>query len=87
VWKTTPLEWARVSEGRYMLQTSSTISPMQLLAMTQGLIIHQSLYCAAKLGVADLLKDGPQTCSDLARTLKVNESALYRLLLSFSANE
>jgi hypothetical protein len=53
---------------------------MQLLAMTQGLIIHQALYSAAKLGVADLLKDGPQTCSDLARTLKVNESALYRIL-------
>ena len=63
-----------------MLQTSSTTSPMQLLAMTQGLIIHQALYSAAKLGVADLLKDGPQTCSDLARTLKVNESALYRIL-------
>ena len=48
--------------------------------MTQGLIIHQALYSAAKLGVADLLKDGQQTCSDLARTLKVNESALYRIL-------
>jgi hypothetical protein len=63
-----------------MLQTSSTTSAMQLLAMTQGLIIHQALYSAAKLGVADLLKDGPQACSDLARTLKVNESALYRIL-------
>ena len=63
-----------------MLQTSSTTSPMQLLDMTHGLIIHQALYSAAKLGVADLLKDGPQTSSDLARTLKVNESALYRIL-------
>jgi hypothetical protein len=63
-----------------MLRIASTTSPMQLLAMTQGLIIHQALYSAAKLGVADLLKDGPQTCSDLARTLKVNESALYRIL-------
>lgn len=63
-----------------MLQTSSTTSPMQLLAMTQGLIIQQALCSAAKLGVADLLKDGPQTSSDLARTLKVNESALYRIL-------
>ena len=63
-----------------MLQTSSTTSPMQLLDMTHGLIIHQALYSAAKLGVANLLKDGPQTSSDLARTLKVNESALYRIL-------
>jgi hypothetical protein len=63
------------------LQTSSAITmPMQLLAMTHGLPIHQVLYAAAKLGVADLLKDGPQTSSELARNLKVDESALYRIL-------
>jgi SAM-dependent methyltransferase len=38
------------------------------------------LYSAAKLGVADLLKDGPRTASELARNLRVNESALYRIL-------
>ncbi len=62
------------------LQTSSAATPMQLLAMTNGLAIHQALYAAAKLGVADLLKDGAQTSSDLARNLNVNESALYRVL-------
>ena len=62
------------------LQTSSTATPMQLLSMTQGLVIHQALYSAAKLGVADLLKGGPQTSSALARSLHVNESALYRIL-------
>jgi hypothetical protein len=62
------------------LPTSSTATPMQLLSMTQGLVIHQALYSAAKLGVADLLKDGPQTSSALARNLNVNESALYRIL-------
>jgi hypothetical protein len=61
-------------------ENSSTATPMQLLGMTHGLIIHQALYAAAKLGVADLLKDGPQTSSNLARNLKVNESALYRIL-------
>ncbi|MGB2666566.1 MAG: methyltransferase [Candidatus Acidiferrum sp.] len=60
--------------------TSSTETPMRLLSMSHGLIIQQALYCAAKLGVADLLKDGPQTSSELARDLKVNESALYRIL-------
>jgi SAM-dependent methyltransferase len=62
------------------LQTSSTATPLQLLGMTNGLIINQALYAAAKLGVADLLKDGAQTSSDLARKLNVNESALYRIL-------
>jgi SAM-dependent methyltransferase len=61
-------------------QTSSTEMPMRLLSMSHGLIIQQTLYCAAKLGVADLLKDGPQISSELARDLKVNEPALYRIL-------
>jgi len=61
-------------------QTLSTAAPAQLLDMVQGLVIHQALYAAAKLGVADLLKDSPQTCSALAGSLQVNESALYRIL-------
>ena len=61
-------------------QTSSTETPMQLLSMTNGLVIHQALYAAAKLGVADLLKDGAQTSSNLAGQLNVNETALYRIL-------
>lgn len=61
-------------------QTSSTATPLQLLSMTNGLIVNQALYAAAKLGVADQLKDGAQTSSDLARKMKVNESALYRIL-------
>jgi hypothetical protein len=32
------------------------------------------------LGIADLLKDGERTSSDLARKLQVNEPALYRIL-------
>ena len=59
---------------------SSTESPMHLLSMSHGLIIQQALYSAAKLGIADLLNEGPQTCKELARHLEVNESALYRIL-------
>jgi hypothetical protein len=65
-------------------QTSSSATPpatpLQLLDMTNGLVTHQALYAAAKLGVADLLKNGAQTSSDLAHQLNVNESALYRIL-------
>jgi hypothetical protein len=62
------------------LSATPTATPLQLLGMTNGLVIHQALYAAAKLGVADLLKDGARTSSDLARQLNVNESALYRTL-------
>jgi SAM-dependent methyltransferase len=61
-------------------QTPSSITPMHLLGMTHGLVIHQALYSAAKLGIADLLRGGPLTSSELARNLNVNESALYRIL-------
>jgi hypothetical protein len=62
------------------MHNTSTGTPMQLLSMSHGLVIQQALYSAAKLGVADLVKDGPQTSSELARELKVNESALCRIL-------
>jgi hypothetical protein len=61
-------------------ETWSTEIPLQLLGMTNALVIQQALYAAAKLGVADLLKDGAQTSSDLAGQLNVKESALYRIL-------
>lgn len=56
-------------------------SPQQLLAMaTNGLTLHQTLYVAAVLGVADQLEGGPAETSALARRLEVDESALYRVL-------
>jgi hypothetical protein len=57
-----------------------TETPLHLLGMSHGMIIQQALYSAAALGIADLLKDGPQTSTELARHLQVNESALYRIL-------
>jgi hypothetical protein len=61
-------------------QPTPDASLTQLLRMADGLIIHQSLYAAAKLGVADLLADGPQTTAQLAGQLEVKESPLYRTL-------
>jgi hypothetical protein len=48
--------------------------------MTDGLIVHHCLGAAAKLGIADLLKDGARSTENLAATLEVNEDALYRTL-------
>ncbi len=59
---------------------ASTVKPMDLLRMADGLIIHQALYAAAKLGVADLMQDGPRTAADLACQLQVHDAALYRIL-------
>ena len=54
--------------------------PAVLLRARDGLILHQTLYVAAKLGVADHLEEGWRSAADLARELKVNEDSLYRVL-------
>ncbi len=64
---------------------ASTVKPMDLLRMADGLIIHQALYAAAKLGVADLMQDGPRTAADLACQLQVHDAALYRILRALAS--
>jgi len=53
--------------------------------MADGLIIHQALYVVAKLGVADLMQNGPRTAADLAHQLQVHEAALYRTLRALAS--
>ena len=60
--------------------TPSATAASQLLQVRDGLVLHQALYAAAKLGVANLLRDSARTATELARELEVNESALYRVL-------
>lgn len=48
--------------------------------MGDGLIVHQALYAAAALSLADLLDGNARTTLDLAAQLAVNEDALYRLM-------
>jgi len=61
-------------------QSASPATALELLQMTDGLIVHQSLCAAATLGIADLLKDGARSTADLAATLRVNDDALYRTM-------
>lgn len=58
----------------------SSTAAIQLLRITHGVILHQSLCAAANLGIADLLKNGGRTCSELAAVLSADEDALYRVL-------
>jgi hypothetical protein len=52
----------------------------QISRMLSGYWISQALYVAAKLGLADLLKDGPRTADELASATKSHPRSLYRLL-------
>jgi hypothetical protein len=69
-----------IRDGTMGTKSASTATPLHLLRMTDGLIVHQSLSAAARLGIADLLKDGARSSADLAAKLQVNEDALYRTL-------
>ena len=61
-------------------QAPSNPLPAVLLRARDGLILHQTLYVAARLGVADRLEEGWHSAGELARELKVNEDSLYRVL-------
>lgn len=55
-------------------------SPEQFLRKVTGYWISQSIYVAAKLGVADELINGPQTSQELAKKLGCHDGSLYRVL-------
>ena len=51
-----------------------------LTQMIMGFRVSQMVHVAAKLGIADLLKSGPQTAGDLAQATSTHAPSLYRLL-------
>lgn len=62
-------------------QTSQSVPPqVAMMQMATGYWVSQSLYAAAKLGIADLLKDGPKSYNELATATAVKARPLYRLL-------
>lgn len=67
------------------IEPGSAATPVQLLRLTDGLIVHQALFAAATLGVADLLQNGPRTVREVADELKVRESALHRILRALAS--
>jgi hypothetical protein len=63
--------------------------PPQLVLqqMIQGFQVTQCIYVAAKLGIADLLKDGPRTSEDLAQATSTHAPSLYRVLRLLTADD
>src|ERR1019366_9442581 len=57
----------------------------QLSRLVNGYWHTQTIYVAAKLGIADLLKDGPRSAEELASTTRTNPRALYRLLRALAS--
>src|SRR5262245_20835671 len=70
--------WARNALDKLM--RASTPPQAHVFGVLDGHKITKCLCVAMRLGVADQLNNGPQACSDLARVLKVNADALYRVM-------
>jgi hypothetical protein len=58
---------------------------LAVLQMATGYWVSQSIYVAAKLGIADLLKDSPKSCDELATATGTNAPSLYRVLRALAS--
>jgi O-methyltransferase domain/Dimerisation domain len=70
-------------------ETSTTAGasppPVTLLQMMTGYWVSQAVYVAAKLGIADLLVDGPVGCDDLAAATRTHAPSLQRTLRALAS--
>jgi SAM-dependent methyltransferase len=75
------------SPNRSAVETIGEISPQPpaLFLMATGYWLSQAIYVAAKLGLADFLKDGPQSCSALAVATGADGQSLFRLMRALSS--
>ena len=67
-------------------QNLQEIPPGQiLLQMITSSWISQAIYVAAKLGIADLLKDGSKSSDELAKLTQTHARSLYRVLRALAS--
>jgi hypothetical protein len=57
----------------------------QISQMVTGYWLTQAVYVAAKLGLADRLRDGPRSADELAREAAAHAPSLYRLLRALAS--
>lgn len=67
------------------MQTNDIPPQLALQELIQGYQVTKCIYVAAKLGIADLLKDGPRTSDELAQVTGTHAPSLYRVLRLLSA--
>ncbi len=67
------------------IQATDVPPPVALLQLVTGYWVSQAIYVAAKLGIADLLKDGPKNDGELAKATGTHGRSLYRLLRALAS--
>ena len=63
----------------------SATMPPRLFQLASGYWISQAIYVAAKLGIADILKDAPKSAAEVALVTRADEGAISRLLRALCA--
>src|SRR5512135_420030 len=67
------------------MTTNDAPPQIVLQQLIQGFQITQCIYVAARLGIADLLKDGPRSSEELAQVTATHAPSLYRILRLLAA--
>jgi Dimerisation domain len=85
-WVTPPAGMARQSSSEAAAPPAA-LTPEQsgLLRLVYGAQAAQIIYVAAKLGVPDILKDGPRTSAGIGAAVEVEASTLRRVLRGVSS--
>jgi len=56
-----------------------------MLQLISGFWISRGIYITAKLGLADLVKDGPRTAAELAAATETHVPSLFRVLRALAS--
>jgi hypothetical protein len=75
----------RLFPGRVASTREWHSSSTALFQMATGYWISQAIYVAAKLRIADLLKDGPKSCATLATATQSDAPSLFRLMRALAS--
>jgi hypothetical protein len=73
-----------MSEPDERATSDSSPSAAMLQTMT-GFRVSRATYVAAKLGIADLLKDGPKSSEELAQLTDTHAPSLYRVMRALAS--
>src|SRR5579863_3271729 len=68
-----------------LASAGSLREPPRLFQLATGYWISQALYVAAKLEIADFLKDSPKSASEIALATGADENSVYRLMRALCA--
>jgi hypothetical protein len=64
---------------------NKTSSGQTLLQLTSGYWVSHAIYIVAKLGIADLLKDGSRSCKELAKATGIHTQSLSRVMRALAS--